>query len=42
MVLLDTGGYGLRERQVLLYYWDARDGPDWSGWWVTLSNRVRE
>ena len=35
MVLLEHPGYGLRDRPLLLYFWDERDGPDFSGWWIT-------
>eukprot|EP00965_Chrysotila_dentata_P234412 6200160-Pleurochrysis_carterae.AAC.4 len=34
MVLLEQVG-GVRERQIFLYFWDERDGPNWSGWWIT-------
>ena len=36
MVLLEHVGFGGRERDVWLYWWDERDGPDWSGWWMGL------
>ena len=35
MVRLDHHGFGVRDRPLLLYYWDMRDGPEWSGWWIT-------
>ena len=35
MVLLEHVGYGGRDRQVFMYYWDLRDGPEFAGWWVT-------
>ena len=35
MVLIDHVGFGGRERDVWLYFWDTRDGADWSGWWIT-------
>ena len=35
MVLIEHIGFGGRERSLWLYFWDARDGPDWSGWWMT-------
>ena len=35
MVLIESVGFGVRERDLFLYFWDLRDGPDWSGWWVT-------
>ena len=35
MVFLEHIGFGGRDRQVRLYYWDLRDGPDFHGWWVT-------
>mmetsp|Transcript_48887 Transcript_48887/g.104365 ORF Transcript_48887/g.104365 Transcript_48887/m.104365 type:complete len:176 (-) Transcript_48887:44-571(-) len=28
-------GMGARERGIYMYFWDERDGGDWSGWWVT-------
>ncbi|KAL1528282.1 hypothetical protein AB1Y20_009639 [Prymnesium parvum] len=39
MVLLTHAGYGQREREILLYFWDERDGPEWSGWWITTDFR---
>ena len=35
MVLLPHAGFGVRDREIMMYFWDMRDGPDWSGWWVT-------
>lgn len=35
MVLLEHVGYGGRDRQLHMYYWDLRDGPDFNGWWIT-------
>ena len=35
MVVLEHLGYGGRERQLWLYYWDERDGEDFQGWWIT-------
>ena len=35
MVLIESVGFGVRERDLFLYFWDLRDGSDWSGWWVT-------
>jgi len=35
MVAIQHVGFGARERQVWLYWWDTRDGADWSGWWMT-------
>ena len=35
MVLLEHVGYGGRDRQLHLYFWDLRDGPEFTGWWVT-------
>ena len=36
MVLVPfADGVSSRERCVYMYFWDERDGPDWSGWWVT-------
>lgn len=35
MVLLEHLGYGFRDRPLWLYFWDARDGADFSGWWIT-------
>ena len=35
MVLLEHVGFGGRDRELHLYFWDERDGVDFSGWWVT-------
>ena len=35
MVLIESVGFGVRDRDLFLYFWDLRDGADWSGWWVT-------
>lgn len=35
VVLVEHVGFGGRDRQLWLYWWDARDGAEWSGWWVT-------
>ena len=35
MVFLEHVGFGGRDRQLWLYYWDERDGADFCGWWVT-------
>ena len=35
MVLIESVGFGVRERDLFLYFRDLRDGSDWSGWWVT-------
>ena len=35
MVLIEHVGFGGRERQLWLYWWDERDGSEWSGWWLT-------
>merc|ERR1719217_667724 len=35
MVLLEHIGFGGRDRELWMYFWDARDGEDFSGWWVT-------
>ena len=35
MVLIESVGFGVRERDLFLYFWDLRDGAEWSGWWVT-------
>ena len=35
MVLIEHVGFGGRDRQLWLYWWDERDGPEWSGWWMT-------
>jgi hypothetical protein len=35
MVLIEHVGFGGRERQVWLYWWDERNGGEWSGWWMT-------
>ena len=34
-VLIEHIGFGGRQRDLFLYFWDQRDGPDWSGWWCT-------
>ena len=33
--LAATVGPGSAEYEYFLYFWDARDGSDWTGWWVT-------
>ena len=35
MVVLEHMGFGARDREVWLYFWDLRDGPDFNGWWIT-------
>ena len=35
MVLLEHIGFGGRDRELWLYYWDERDGKDYCGWWCT-------
>ena len=35
MVLIEHIGFGGRERDLFIYWWDTRDGADWSGWWCT-------
>ena len=34
-VVLEHVGFGGRDRELHLYFWDERDGVDFSGWWVT-------
>ena len=35
MVLIEHVGFGGRDRQLWMYFWDERDGAEWSGWWIT-------
>lgn len=35
MVVLEHVGFGARDRSIMLYWWDERDGPECMGWWVT-------
>jgi len=35
MVLIEHVGFGGRDRDLWLYYWDERDGAECNGWWVT-------
>lgn len=34
-VTVPTEGVGERQRSLFLYFWDARDGVQFSGWWIT-------
>ena len=35
MVVLEHIGFGGRDVPLHLYFWDLRDGEDFTGWWVT-------